>query len=180
MERDTIERLAIDRALGELDPDTTMLFDTYLAEHPEAERWARPMTKTCDRTREAIVRKTQTHAAIPWPKPARLLPIHRAAIVRWAAVIAVSALLGVTVGRWSRPPQPAGPGAVVVRTVEPDTGPEGWRKILNEPEQGFWQTKAVAMLQSQPNEIPRPTDSGPGLWDRYRQFRKERSREEVY
>ena len=37
MERETIERLAMDRTLGELDTDTTALFDAYLAEHPEVQ-----------------------------------------------------------------------------------------------------------------------------------------------
>ena len=32
MERETLERLAMDRAFGELDADTTALFDAYLAD----------------------------------------------------------------------------------------------------------------------------------------------------
>lgn len=180
MKRDTIERLAVDHALGELDPDTMVLFETYLAEHPQARLWAGPMGQICDQTREAIAQKARRDDSIAPPKPVRLIPIYRTAILRWAAVIVVSALLGVTIGRWSKPPQVQSPETVVVRTAAPDAGPEGWRKVLSEPEQSFWQSKAVAMLQSQPTESPTQPESGASLWNRYRQFRKERSREEVY
>lgn len=179
MERETIERLAIDHALGELNADAAALFEAYLAEHAEARRWAEPMMKTCTQTREAIAKKTRPDDAITWHEPARLR-INRAALARWAAVIAVSALLGVTIGRWSRPPETQKPDTVVVRATTPDASPEGWQRVLSEPQQGFWQSKALAMLQSQPHEIPRPTKSESSLWDRYRQSRKERSREEVY
>ncbi len=180
MERDTIERLAMDHALGELDPDTTVLFETYLAEHPEARQWAGPMGWICERTRDAIAQKTHRDVRVAQSERILSLPICRCAIVRWAAVITVSTLLGVTVGRWTRVPAVQAPETVVVRAPAPDAGPEGWQRVLSEPEQSFWQSKAVAMLQSQPTEMPTPPESGPGLWDRYRQFRKERSREEVY
>ncbi len=179
MQRETIERLAIDHALGELDADVTALFEAYLAEHADARHWAEPMMRTCTQTREAIEKKTQPDEAITCREPIRLR-IDRTAIGRWAAVIAISALLGVTIGRWSRPPETQKPETVVVRAAAPDAGPDGWQRVLSEPEQGFWQTKALAMLQSQPREIPGPTASQSSLWDRYRLFRKERSREEVY
>jgi hypothetical protein len=180
MERETIERLAIDCALGELNEDAAMLFEAYLAEHAEAKQWADPMMQTCLRTREAIAQKTHAAKAVVQPEPVRLPWANWSTLGRWAAVIAVSAFLGVTVGRWSTPSQTRKPDTVVVRTAQPDAGPEGWRRVLSESGQGFWQTKAVAMLQSQPREIPGSTESGPSLWDRYRQFRKERSREEVH
>ena len=178
MKREAIERLAMDRALGELNEDATTLFEAYLAEHAEARQWAEPMTQTCTRTREAIARKTQPSSAqLAPPKPFR---VDWSVPARWAAVIAVAAILGAAVGRRSAPPPTQGPETVVVWTAPRQAGPEGWRRILNDSEQGFWQTKAVAMLQSQPREVPRSTESEPSLWDRYRQFRKERSHEEVH
>ncbi len=180
MERETIERLAIDHALGELSADAAALFEAYLAEHTDARQWAKPMIETCDRTREAIERKTQPSEPIAWREPVRLR-FNRVAIARWAAVIALSALVGITIGRWSKPQEIPRPETVVVRTAATETGPDGWQRVLNEPQQGFWQSKALAMLQSQPQQTPtRPTASESSLWDRYRQFRKERSREEVY
>ncbi len=180
MEREMIERLAIDHAFGELNADAAALFEAYLAEHTDAKQWAEPMIETCDRTRGAIERKTRPDESVAWRETMRLR-INRPAIVRWAAVIALSALVGITIGRWSRPQEIQSPETVVVRTAATEAGPDGWQRVLNEPHQGFWQSKALAMLQSQPQEIPtRPTPSTSSLWDRYRQFRKERSREEVY
>ncbi len=180
MKREMIERLAMDLALGELHEDAATLFETYLAEHTEARQWAEPMTQTCTRTREALSRKTQPSAQFAQPEPARLFRVDWSALARWAAVVAVAAVLGVAIGRRSVPLPTQRPETVVVRTAPREAGPEGWRRVLSDSEQGFWQTKAVAMLQSQPREVPRSTESGPSLWDRYRQFRKERSREKVY
>ncbi|NLZ03860.1 MAG: hypothetical protein GXY19_01640 [Phycisphaerae bacterium] len=178
MKRETIERLAMDRALGELNEDAATLFETYLAEHAEARQWAEPMTQTCIRTRQAIAQKTQPSSAqLAPPKPFR---VDWSALARWAAVIAVAAILGAAIGRRSAPSPTPEPETVIVRTVPRQAGAEGWRRVLGETEEGFWQTKAVAMLQSQPREVQRSTESGPSLWDRYRQFRKERSREKVY
>jgi hypothetical protein len=172
MERETIERLAIDCVLGELNEDAATLFEAYLAEHAEAKQWAEPMMQTCTRTREAIAQKTQVAEAAVQPEPIRLPQANWSALGRWAAVIAVSTLFGVTVGRWSMPSQTQKPDTVVARTGQPDAGPEGWRRVLSQSGQGFWQTKAVAMLQSQPRGIPGSTESQRSLWDRYRQFRK--------
>ena len=180
MERETIERLAIDRALGELNEDAATLFDAYLAEHGEARQWAEPMMHVCTRTREAIAQKTQPADTVARHDSVRLPWIDRRALARWAAVIAIAAGLGIAIGRRSTPSPTQEPDTIVVRTVPREAGPEGWRRVLSESEQGFWQSKAVAMLQSQPREIPASTESGPSLWDRYRQFRKERSHEEVH
>ncbi len=180
MKREMIERLAMDCALGELNEDAAKLFEAYLAEHTEARQWAEPMIQTCTRTREAIARKTQPSAQYAPPEPARRFRADWSALARWAAVIAIAAVLGVAVGRRSAPSPTQKPAPVIVRTAPREAGPEGWRRILNESEQGFWQTKAVAMRQSPPRKPSGSTASGPSLWDRYRQFRKERSREEVY
>ena len=178
MERETIERLAIDNALGELDADTAALFQSYLAEHAEARDWAQTMAQTCSRTREAVNKKT-----------ARIDPDHRVAGVdvhwpntgrwwtlgRWAAVIVVSLAIGAALGRRSRP-QVSAPETVVVQAQSTATQ-QGWKQILSKPERGFWETKAVAMLQPRTNEIPSIHPGRQGLWDRYRQQRKERSHE---
>ena len=43
MEREAIERLAMDSAAGELNQDAEALLRTYLAEHPQANEWAEDM-----------------------------------------------------------------------------------------------------------------------------------------
>ena len=59
MQREIIERLAMDRTLGELTEDAAALFETYLGEHPEIQEWAGQMAQTCELTRETINKKTQ-------------------------------------------------------------------------------------------------------------------------
>ena len=180
MERETIERLAMDRMLGELNEDAATLFEAYLAEHAEARQWAEPMMQVCTRTRDAIAQKTQPADTVARPASVRLPWIDRRTLARWAAVIAITAGLGVAIGRRSTPSPTQKHETVIVRAAPREAGPEGWRRVLSESEQGFWQTKAVAMRQSQPREIPPSTEPGLGLWDRYRQFRKERSHEEIH
>lgn len=171
MERETIERLAMDRALGELDADTTALFETYLADHTEAQVWAQAMSQACGRTREAIHRRTQTVASVPHIPTAIAMPLAWGAPARWAAVILISLSLGATAGRWSRPE--TSPAKTVVVRTPPSRSAEGWRQILSQPDRGFWEAKAVAMLQPRAETTPDVRGSRRGLWDRYRQSTKE-------
>lgn len=178
MERKTIERLAMDRALGELDADTMALFDAYLAEHPEMQPWAEGMSQTCLRTREAIVEKTR---AVPAKEPPREVRMHRLravpwrALGRWAAVVLISLGIGAGLGRQSKSNVPAPHSTVVQVPAAP--AQVGWKRIMDAPGDGFWETKAVAMLQPKVYELPRPRAVRGGLWERYRQSRKERSYE---
>ena len=174
MERDIIERLAMDHALGELDTDTAVLFEAYLAEHGEVRHWAQAMTETCTQTRKAISQKTQPiDAKRHVPRLRGLWPDARAWQTwgRWAAVIFICLGLGIVAGRWSRP-QVATPRTVVVQ-AESTSAPSGWRQVLSRPSQGFWESKAVAMLQTRSEEIPRAHTAQRNLWDRYRQPKKE-------
>ena len=176
MERETIERLAMDRTLGELDPDTTALLDAYLAEHPEMRTWAEGMSQTCERTRDAISRKAQSDRI---DDRAREAHVHRLAVIswwtlaRWAAVILISLGIGAGVGRQFRPDVPAPPAAVAGAPSTPARA--GWGRIVGASEDSFWEAKAVAMLKPKVYEPSRARAAGTGLWDRYRQSRKERS-----
>ena len=178
MEREIIERLAIDHALGELDADTAALFESYLAEHTEARDWAQAMAQTCTRTREAIRQKAQPtdehrrldQVRTPWPRA-----VAWQTFGRWAAVVLVSLAIGAALGRRSRP-HASTPETVIVQ-AQSTAEQQGWRQILSQPERGFWETKAVAMLQPKTNEIPSTHPGRRGLWDRYRQQRKGRSHE---
>ncbi len=178
MERETIERLAMDSALGELNDDVATLLEAYLVDHPEARSWAGPMTQTCLRTQDAISSKAHSRerndpalrTRSPWP-----VHINGRALIRWAAVIAMALAVGGVLGRRSAPSVPMTAPTVV--RAEQDASPKGWDQVLSEPGDGFWQGKAVAMLQSKSYEVSRPRHARTGLWDRYRQSRKGRSYE---
>jgi hypothetical protein len=178
MERETIERLAMDRTLGELDTDTTALLDAYLAEHPEMQPWAEGISRTCERTRDAIVRKVQPNRIGNRVREAhlhRLRAIPWWTLARWAAVVLISLGIGAGLGRQSTPNVSAPRSAVVQAPAAPARA--GWERIIDAPGDGFWETKAVAMLQPKVYERPRPQAGRGGLWERYRQSRKERSYE---
>jgi hypothetical protein len=168
----------MDRALGELNEDTTVLFDTYLAEHPEAHAWAQGMSDICARTQRAIDSKTREESAVHHvagtrrPQSRR---IHWARFGRWAAVVVVSVSIGVTIGRWFRPQVPAQDSQVV--QAEPAGSPENWQQVLSRQGQGFWQSKALALLQTTPYTAAESYASQTNLWGKYKQIRKERSDE---
>lgn len=178
MERETIERLAMDRALGELNEDTTALFEAYLTEHPEVQPWISQMAQTCDQAGRAIRHKTglnqtarppartQTHRTIRMP-PNRW--------ARWAAVIFISVTIGNFWGRWSAPSYP------LVRTVMVAARPTAERQslaaVLSGPGEGFWRDKAAAMLEAKAPGTTKGRSTDGGLWDRYRQLSKERIHE---
>jgi len=178
MERETIERLAVDSALGELNDDVAALLEAYLAEHAEARAWADPMAQTCRRTRNAVSSMTQSAEPDgPAFRGASHWPVHfnGRALLRWAAVIAVTLAIGAVLGRRSAPN--ISPTAPIVVRAKQDTPPAGWDQVLSDPGDGFWQGKAVAMLQSKSYEVPHPRRAQAGLWGRYRQSRKGHSYE---
>ncbi len=179
MERDAIERLAIDSSAGELNEDTEALFKAYLAEHPEANKWVEDMLGIYEKTEVAIDAKTKhavradTGLADVGTKPhsmVRWLPI-----ARWAAVIIFAAFIGVAVGRWSKSPalQP-----------KPQRGMVSQGLTVKQPSfdlenigDSFWRKKAMAMLTSRSSKIHKDYVTGPTLWEKYRQFIKERHHE---
>ena len=59
MEREQIERLAIDSAAGELNEDMQALFEEYIAGHPEAKKYVEDMLGIYENTDAAIIAKTQ-------------------------------------------------------------------------------------------------------------------------
>lgn len=173
MEREIIERLAIDCALGELNEDTATLFDAYCAEHPEAQRWAEQTSQTCTRTRKAIDKKTRRAAGEGHShKPRRhwLVQVNWAVLARWAAVIVISLGIGAGLTRWSGP-RVSKSNDIVVQ-AGPVAAQKGWERVLGEPGQGFWQAKAVALLRPRPYVALGVNKADVRLWDGYRHYTK--------
>ena len=103
MEREQIERLAIDSAAGELNEDVQALFDEYLAGHPETKTYVQDMLGIYEKTDAAVVAKTQpavetdlNTANISVGSRSRVLWLP---IASWAAVVIFAAFVGITVGR---------------------------------------------------------------------------------
>lgn len=168
MERERIERLAMDEALGELTEDAAALFHAWLAEHPQARPWAQDIQSTCDKVRTAIDQKTTREAQ---PKRAvRVIPLVRRvrwlSLARWAAVITLALLFGLEVGRQARPVPPAGEPAAPAPAVHA----QGLQWVRPTPGSApsFWQAKAVALLHAKP-QADGVWDARENLWERYRE-----------
>jgi hypothetical protein len=167
MERQMIERLAMDAALGELNEDAEALLNAYLAEHAEARTWAQSMTAVCAQTRNAIDTRTTRNDTLTVPALLRT-SIHWARAARWAAVVMVSLLIGVGIGRRPEPLATAPPVNVVLDTTRRATV-RSWQEIVRAPGNGFWESKAAAVWQSKPY---RTSVSQPNLWEAFKQLQK--------
>ena len=58
MEREAIEKLAMDSAAGQLNEDAETLLKEYLAEHPEAKKWFQDMQEIYANIQVAFNEKT--------------------------------------------------------------------------------------------------------------------------
>ncbi len=174
MERERIERLAMDEAAGELNDDAAALLRAYLTEHAEANRWAQEIAQTCHQVRAALEKKMaatpaetqrtlhtrRTVARLNWLAPAR-----------WAAVIVLALLVGLQLGRrWQPQPPAVGPFAPtpMVSSNEREPG----TSTLGQPS-GFWEAKAVVLREAKPH-TGASRDVRENLWEKYRQYLKER------
>ena len=175
MEREQIERLAIDSSAGQLNEDTQALFKEYLAGHSQANKWVEDMLGIYQKTEAAIsiktkhAAKTDTIVAEPGTKPHSV--VYWLPIARWAAVIAIAAFAGIGIGRWTRSP-------VVDRSrqvaVDLDSTVKGSDIEISDTGGSFWREKALAMFQAKPIIVGEVSMTSPTLWEKYRQIIKER------
>jgi len=143
MDRETLERLMTDRALGGLPPDTEALLAAYLADKPAA----RAMSEGI----EQAVAGAKAALGDPPPEQVPAFPagaIRRAASNRrWAfagrmASLAACVLIGIGVhAAWmgSKPRGVERPGPAVVVNEGTETSPIGMRSGSESP--GFWSAR---------------------------------------
>ncbi len=175
MKRETIERLAIDSAAGELNEDILALFNAYLAEHPQAGQWAEDIAGVYKETEAAIDAKTGSADAggdVPAIKRKPLVRANWWAIGRTAAGLIVAALIGFAGGRWTingeagrstfvKPERPA----VQVRTISD----------LKEQYAGtFWGDKVLALVEHTSSERYQAGFRDTSFRQIYRQYIKEK------
>ncbi|MHC4355231.1 MAG: hypothetical protein ACYS0H_21225 [Planctomycetota bacterium] len=178
MERDAIERLAIDSASGELNDDAETLLREYLAGHAEANRWAEEVQWLCEKTEAAIRAKTKNagagiERAAVGKEPALRVKWRPAA--RWAAAVVFAAIIGFTVGRREKSDtryEPALPQSA--------SAPRQVKTVSDLREQyagTFWGDKMLAVLEHRPGQRRKANQHDERFWDRYGQYRKEKRHE---
>lgn len=170
MNREAIERLAIDSAAGELSEDALRLFKSYLAQHPEANEWATDMTAIYEMTQAAIDVKIED-AAPPMVEKKPSSPVNWFAAGRWAAVIAIAISAGFSIGRWS---QPAKTRVEIFRIPEQPRTTAKVADLKAKYAGTFWGQKVLASTEPKPR--PRAAAHTPtgNFWDIYRQHLKEK------
>jgi hypothetical protein len=171
MERERIERLAIDCAAGELNEDAKLLFKAYLAEHPQAQEWSKDMLDVYEKTQVAIDTKVMDGREKSFVGKNNLLQFNWQRFARWAAVIVFTALIGFAAGRWERPGQ-----TNRIASHRPDWDIKQVRTVsdLRGKYAGtFWGDKMLAMLESRPVQRSKPNFKDGSFWDKYRQYKGE-------
>ena len=171
MKREEIERLATDIAGGELPQDAVKLFNDYLANHPQADSWAKEITDLYHTCRQTVVAKTARDK--PNTKtiksPAEYSPFNYRTIGFRAAMILLAVLIGAGLGRWSKhEPAKSKPYAVVVSPRPP----ANWPVItMQNNEESFWHKKVIASLRPRPYKKRKIAQGG--FWDKYRKYSRE-------
>ena len=175
MKRERIERLATDVASGELNEDAEALFNAYLAEHPQAKKWADQMLSIYKKTQTAISEKTSRAN-----KTAETASICSKAIgwVKWpsvgrsAAILAFGILIGFTAAHWGTTGK-----TTEIAQMEPTPGPGPVKTVsdLKEKYAGtFWGDKMLVLLERRPAQQYKADFHDVSLWDKYRQYIKEK------
>lgn len=178
MKRDAIERLAIDSASGELNEDVQALLSEYLAENADASGWVQDMQWLCEKTEAAIQAKTRDAGASREMTTVTAAPAPQMTwwpVARWAAAVALAAIVGFNVGRRHK-------NDGIYERVLPQS-PSARRPVetvddLREQYAGtFWGDKMLAVIESRPGQRYGVGQRGERLWDRYGQYVREKRHE---
>lgn len=176
MNREIIERLAIDSVAGELNEDAETLFRLYLDEHPQANQWANDIRQVYGQTESAIQAKTAcTNVEQPVPI---IRPVSRLTwlpVARWAAVIFLGAVIGFTAGRWEVTGETQ---SVVIKEPGPES--ESVKNVTDLKEKyvgTFWGDKMLALVDNTSRHQHKVNLRDIRSWESYRQFRKENHNE---
>jgi hypothetical protein len=174
MEREQIERLAMDSASGDLNEDAESLLKAYLSEHDQEKLWAEDMSDLYETTKTAVKAKTSQSTAESsksiYKKP--LMQISYLSIGRWAAVIIVSAIIGAGLGRWSNQPEQiiTSPSEAIFSEPQLTNSSD----LVMIPSEGFWRDKAMAMLEPKPVIHSEKRIQIDSLWQQYKEYIKEK------
>lgn len=169
MDRETLERLLIDRSLGALDADGTALLEAYVAIDPGAAALERQIKETTELARRAL--QSGPVAALPEFPADQMLRANRRQrsqrILRTAAAAAACVLIGLGVGallfRGERPvARPASSSVAVSETADERNEivavPAGGGPV--DGALGFWSERRL----SERHDRSRPAESVRVVW----------------
>lgn len=169
MQRDTIERLAMDMAMGQLDDDVKTLLTDYLDEHPNEKTWAHEMIKDCNIIEDTLKTKTKLPQAQykkqNFKKTIIFLNANIKSFSKVAAVFIFASMIGIGFSRFPKQletftklPGREQKSEFLIRQITPDTPEQG---------EGFWQVKAAAFTEPRQHTINRASQNAGNLWANY-------------
>jgi|WetSurMetagenome_2_1015567.scaffolds.fasta_scaffold234321_2 hypothetical protein len=170
MEREIIERLAIDSAARELNEDTEILLQDYLSEHNETNKLFLEMQEIYKKTQAAFDVKTASIKKQFAIEPS--LKFNWFPLLRAAAVIVISVCIGIIAGRLSKQDIPQQESKYIALNSNVSAKRTGLN--LNDLGEGFWKKKIAAMVNPSPVREHREDNSVHSLLERYRQYLKEK------
>ena len=159
MDKEALERLLTDLAVGELSDDVRDLLSAYLAKDPPAAQLARELQETAHLARRALAAPPPAPAKLPAFPAERLREAQRPRARRLAwpgsvgrgLALAASGVLGLGVGwlmfRHPGAGAPVGEPRVIVRVVERGAPPGGAAEIEKRTppdDSGFWSAGMLA------------------------------------
>ena len=162
LDTDTLERLATDRAVGELAPDTAELLNAYLDHDPGAGRLAQQVERTVGLARQAMGPERLDVSLPPFAGLAR----YRTRLwLRHAALAAACAMVGLGLGLWLGPVAPthgtdgAQPVARHSQAAD-DAGSPGFWSVSRLLDRSAERDRSVHLVWDSPVAKPRLERSG--------------------
>lgn len=174
MERETIERLAIDSAAGQLNEDAEMLLGAYLAEHPEANKWSKEMLADYNMTASVVKAKTKeiaTASRMTFAKKPKILSrVNWQPFAKWAAVVILASMIGIGLGRRSKEREFHANSSY--ENIKHDLPVKRSIAVVLNDDAGFWHKKAIAFLE--PSKYPKrkPFTKNGNWWDNYHKLKE--------
>lgn len=163
MHSETLERLLMDRALGELSPDVQALLAAYLEHDPAAAERAHEFDDAAAAARDVLRHELPT--SLTPLSTARLHALDQArrrlVWVRNVAGIAASLIIGIGVGAWLTPNAAGRAPSPMPPVVHQPPDANLLAPAPPPPSSGFWSTDRLARAH-------RRSDPGPAarlIWD---------------
>ncbi|MHC4265584.1 MAG: hypothetical protein ACYSUK_06585 [Planctomycetota bacterium] len=174
MNREQIERLAMDSAAGELNEDAEALLKEYFSEHDQEKKWAQDISELYKMTSKTIdtitAERNQKSSKVTSQKTAWKL--NSSAVARWAAAIVVFTSIGAGLGRWSKQTEPISEPVKITISNHSQRVPHVDLVVV--PSEGFWRDKAMAMLEPKSVIHSEKRMQIDHLWQQYKEYIKEK------
>lgn len=176
MNRESIEKLTIDKQAGELSDEAIQLLDEYLVQHPEAMDWSGQIADMYDKCHRAIAALTiqDTPPAKPMQlRTAGVKLFHRKAGLR-AAAIFLTAVLCFYLGILSQNSHPPKSRQTITKipTQQSQNIDQADGQVSD-----FWRSRAIVSMQAKTCRLKQPPRQNKNFWAKFKNNTKGKNNE---